>query len=80
MKRKARCAHPGCTTVPTDAFDGRLFFLGDQPAAWVCAAHAQKADKFIEATSEVLAEGARLAGQRVMQGAANKLAALLFGE
>ena len=80
IKRKARCAHPGCDARPKDVTDGHLFYLGDVPAAWVCSEHVQRAEKLVEGTSEVLAEGARLVGQRIVKGGANKLATFLFGE
>lgn len=79
IRRKARCAHPGCDAKPKVATDGHLFFLGDVPAAWVCDEHAERAGKLVEVTSDVILEGARLAGKRVVTGAANRLADFLFG-
>lgn len=80
MKRALRCAQPGCGATPSSPADGHLFYLGDVPAAWVCLEHADRASKFVDVTTEALAEGARLTGQRFVTGAANKLASLLFGE
>ena len=80
IKRKARCAHPGCQARPANVMDGRLFYLGDAPAAWVCNAHAELADELLESTVKVAAEGARLVGERLVHGVANKLAGFLFGD
>lgn len=80
IKRQLRCAHPGCDVRPTSPSDGHLFHLGDKPAAWVCAEHADNAEALVEKVTEVAVEGARLVVRRIGDRAAKGIAAFLFGD